>query len=212
MLHAEIAAARRESRPLTLMLCDLDHFKHFNDTYGHVQGDECLKQVGRLLREVCVRPRDIAARYGGEEFALILPNTPRSGSMTFARALGQMLKFLKIRPPGTAEDIPLTLSGGITTCIPDEHTSAESMLMRADEALYAAKTQGRNRAETDLAVRQAALRHCLPIRHLSAPLSRDARIGALSCQPFWADLCRFSRVTGYASSSNAPARLDAGLA
>ncbi|MGM9451634.1 GGDEF domain-containing protein, partial [Klebsiella sp. K47] len=61
MLHAEIAAARRESRPLTLMLCDLDHFKHFNDTYGHVQGDECLKQVGRLLREVCVRPRDIAA-------------------------------------------------------------------------------------------------------------------------------------------------------
>ena len=145
MLHAEIAAARRESRPLTLMLCDLDHFKHFNDTYGHVQGDECLKQVGRLLREVCVRPRDIAARYGGEEFAMILPNTPRSGSMTFARALGQMLKFLKIRPPGAAEDIPLTLSGGITTCIPDEHTSAESMLMRADEALYAAKSQGRNR-------------------------------------------------------------------
>lgn len=145
MLHAEIAAARRESRPLTLMLCDLDHFKHFNDNYGHVQGDECLKQVGRLLREVCVRPRDIAARYGGEEFALILPNTPRSGSMTFARALGQMLKFLKVRPPGTAEDIPLTLSGGITTCIPDEHTSAESMLMRADEALYAAKSQGRNR-------------------------------------------------------------------
>lgn len=145
MLHAEIAAAKREGKPLTLMLCDLDHFKRFNDTYGHVQGDECLKQVGRLLREVCVRPRDIAARYGGEEFALILPNTPRSGAMTFARALGQMLEFLKIRPAGTPDEILLTLSGGITTCIPDENTSAESMLMRADEALYAAKSQGRNR-------------------------------------------------------------------
>ena len=86
MLHAEISAARREGKPLTLMLCDLDHFKRFNDTYGHMQGDECLKRVGHLLREVCVRPRDIAARYGGEEFALILPNTPRSGAMTFARA------------------------------------------------------------------------------------------------------------------------------
>ena len=145
MLHAEISAARREGKPLTLMLCDLDHFKRFNDTYGHIQGDECLRQVGRLLREVCVRPRDIAARYGGEEFALVLPNTPRSGSMTFARALGQMLKFLKIRPAGSDEEILLTLSGGITTCIPDENTSAESMLMRADEALYAAKSQGRNR-------------------------------------------------------------------
>ena len=145
MLHAEISAAQREGKPLTLMLCDLDHFKQFNDTYGHVQGDECLKQVGRLLREVCVRPRDIAARYGGEEFALSLPNTPRSGAMTFARALGQMLKFLKIRPPGASEELLLTLSGGITTCIPDAHTSPESMLMRADEALYAAKSQGRNR-------------------------------------------------------------------
>lgn len=145
MLHAEIAAARREGKPLTLMLCDLDHFKQFNDTYGHVQGDECLKHVGRLLREVCVRPRDVAARYGGEEFALILPNTPRSGAMTFARALGQMLKSLKVRPPNAPGELQLTLSGGITTCIPDEHTSAETMLMRADEALYAAKSQGRNR-------------------------------------------------------------------
>ncbi|GGH58262.1 diguanylate cyclase response regulator [Comamonas phosphati] len=145
ILHTEIAAARREGKPLTLMLCDLDHFKKFNDTYGHVQGDECLKHVGRLLREVCMRPRDIAARYGGEEFALILPNTPRSGAMTFARALGQMLKSLKIRPPNAPGDLQLTLSGGITTCIPDENTSAETMLMRADEALYAAKTHGRNR-------------------------------------------------------------------
>ena len=145
MLHAEISAAQREGKPLTLMLCDLDHFKQFNDTYGHVQGDECLKHVGRLLREVCVRPRDVAARYGGEEFALVLPGTPRSGAMTFARALGQMLHRMRIRPPDAPENWSMTLSGGITTCIPDEHTSAESMLMRADQAMYAAKAQGRNR-------------------------------------------------------------------
>jgi len=145
ILHQELVAARRECTPLTLMLCDLDHFKRYNDTVGHVQGDRCLQQVGTLLREVCVRPRDMAARYGGEEFALILPNTPRSGAMTFARALGQLLKTRAIPHPDSPLGRLLTLSGGITTCMPDESTSAETMLMRADQALYAAKEQGRDR-------------------------------------------------------------------
>lgn len=145
ILHSEILAARREGTPLTLMLCDLDHFKRYNDSRGHVQGDACLKEVSRVLREVCLRPRDVASRYGGEEFALILPNTPRSGAMTFARALGQMLKLRSIAHPDSPLGQTLTLSGGITTCIPDEATSAEAMLIRADEALYAAKAQGRNR-------------------------------------------------------------------
>ncbi|EER61316.1 response regulator receiver modulated diguanylate cyclase [Acidovorax delafieldii 2AN] len=79
ILHNEILAARRDGTPLTLMLCDLDHFKLYNDASGHVQGDACLKEVGRVLREVCVRPRDVAFRYGGEEFALILPQTPARG-------------------------------------------------------------------------------------------------------------------------------------
>jgi len=144
MLHAEILAARRDGAPLTLMLCDLDHFKRYNDTLGHVQGDECLRTVGRVLHEVCVRPRDVAARYGGEEFALILPSTPRSGAMTFARALGRLLKARTITHPDSPLGQVLTLSGGITTCVPDDSTSAESMLMRADEALYAAKAQGRD--------------------------------------------------------------------
>ncbi len=145
ILHNEILAGRRERTPLTLMLCDLDYFKRYNDTLGHMQGDECLKTVSRLLHEVCVRPRDVATRYGGEEFALILPNTPRSGAMTFARALNQMLKVRAFHHPDTPLGQTLTLSGGITTCIPDASTSAEGMLMRADEALYAAKAQGRNR-------------------------------------------------------------------
>ena len=118
LLHSEIVAARRDGTPLTLMLCDLDHFKLFNDASGHVQGDACLKEVGRLLREVCVRPRDVASRYGGEEFALILPNTPRSGAMTFARALGQLLKVRAIAHADSPLGDTLTLSGGITTCVP----------------------------------------------------------------------------------------------
>ncbi|NMM77106.1 diguanylate cyclase domain-containing protein [Acidovorax sp. SRB_24] len=145
ILHSEILAARRDGTPLTLMLCDLDHFKLYNDASGHVQGDICLREVGRLLREVCVRPRDVASRYGGEEFALILPNTPRSGAMTFARALGQLLRVRAIAHPDSPLGAVLTLSGGITTCLPDDNTSAESMIMRADQALYAAKAQGRDR-------------------------------------------------------------------
>ena len=144
ILHSEILAARRDGTPLTLMLCDLDHFKRYNDTLGHVQGDACLKEVSRVLREVCVRPRDVASRYGGEEFALILPGTPRSGAMTFARALGKVLESRAIAHPDTPGGL-LTISGGITTCIPDDSTSAETMVMRADQALYAAKAQGRNR-------------------------------------------------------------------
>ncbi|GKS75685.1 diguanylate cyclase [Acidovorax sp. SUPP950] len=145
ILHNEIAAARREGEPLTLMLCDLDHFKRYNDSAGHLQGDACLKDVSRLLRDVCTRPRDVAARYGGEEFALILPGTPRSGAMTFARALGKLLSVRALPHPNSPLGPTLTLSGGITTCVPDEGTSAEAMLMRADQALYAAKAQGRAR-------------------------------------------------------------------
>ncbi|WP_406624795.1 diguanylate cyclase domain-containing protein [Acidovorax sp. SDU_ACID1] len=145
ILHSEILAARRDGTPLTLMLCDLDHFKRYNDSLGHVQGDTCLKEVSRVLREVCVRPRDVASRYGGEEFALILPGTPRSGAMTFARALGKVLQSRAIPHPGSPEGSVLTISGGITTCVPDDSTSAETMVMRADQALYAAKAQGRNR-------------------------------------------------------------------
>lgn len=145
VLQSEIDAARREQLPLTLMLCDLDHFKRLNDAAGHVQGDLCLREIGRLFKEVCVRPRDVASRYGGEEFALILPNTPRSGAMTFARAMSHVLRQRGLAHPDSPLGSLLTLSGGITTCIPDASSTTESMVMRADQALYAAKAQGRDR-------------------------------------------------------------------
>lgn len=145
LLHAEIGAARREQQPLTLVFCDLDAFKPYNDTLGHVQGDDCLRRIGALLREACHRPRDRATRYGGEEFALILPNTPKSGAMTFARAIRRMLAGVALPHPASPVGALVTLTGGITTCIPDAQTTAEGMVMRADQALYAAKAQGRDR-------------------------------------------------------------------
>lgn len=145
ILYTEIRQARRDKRPLTLMLCDIDHFKRYNDRLGHVEGDEALQKIAGLLRGVCKRPSDTAARYGGEEFALILPDTPKSGAMTFARACAQMLRSLQLPHPDSPTSAQMTLSGGITSCIPDDSTSPEGMIMRADEALYAAKAQGRDR-------------------------------------------------------------------
>ncbi|KQU67949.1 MULTISPECIES: diguanylate cyclase domain-containing protein [unclassified Rhizobacter] len=145
LLHAEIGAARREQQPLTLVFCDLDAFKPYNDTLGHVQGDDCLRRIGALLRDACHRPRDRATRYGGEEFALILPNTPKSGAMTFARAVRRMLAGVALPHPASPVGALVTLTGGITTCVPDAETTAEGMVVRADQALYAAKAQGRDR-------------------------------------------------------------------
>lgn len=145
LLYTEIRQARRDNKPLTLMLCDIDHFKLYNDSLGHVEGDLCLQKISAMLSTICKRPSDVAARYGGEEFALILPDTPKSGAMTFARACAKMLHSLKLAHPGSPTEPWVTISGGITTCLPDDATSPEGMLMRADEALYAAKAQGRNR-------------------------------------------------------------------
>jgi diguanylate cyclase (GGDEF)-like protein len=141
----ELATARRTQVPVTLMLCDLDHFKLYNDSLGHAAGDECLRQVGEIIRQMCRRPGDQAVRYGGEEFALLLPDTPKSGAMTLARAMQRVFARVALPHPASSVAPHITMSGGITTCIPDEHTTFESILTRADEALYVAKAKGRNR-------------------------------------------------------------------
>ncbi len=144
-LHQEIAACRREGQALSVALLDVDHFKRFNDAAGHLAGDQALQQVGKLLSDACLRPRDLAGRYGGEEFALILPLTPLSGAMTYARGLLRLLAQMQIAHPDSPVGPWLTLSGGITTCVPDDNTTAEGMLLRADDALYQAKAKGRGR-------------------------------------------------------------------
>ena len=144
VLHEQIRLARRESKPLTLMMCDIDFFKQYNDNLGHPEGDKCLQAVANMLARTCQRPGDLACRLGGEEFALILPNTPRSGAMMFARALTELLASGKLPHPASPVSPYVTVSGGITTCVPDESTTSMGMVTRADEALYAAKALGRN--------------------------------------------------------------------
>jgi diguanylate cyclase (GGDEF)-like protein len=145
VLHTELALARRDQMPLTLILCDVDHFKRYNDRAGHLAGDTCLRRIGELFRSVCVRPGDVACRYGGEEFALVLPRTPKSGAITFARACLRVLQTLAVPHPDSPLGPWVTVSGGITTAVPTADTHVDHLIQRADEALYAAKSKGRNR-------------------------------------------------------------------
>ncbi|MBS0448829.1 MAG: diguanylate cyclase [Proteobacteria bacterium] len=143
--NAAIALARRNRTPLTLILCDIDYFKPYNDSVGHAAGDRCLGEVGRLMAQMCRRPGDEVARYGGEEFALILPETPKSGAMTLARAMQRVFEAAGLPHPASPIAPHVTISGGITTCVPDDATTMEGMLTRADGALYVAKSKGRKR-------------------------------------------------------------------
>ncbi|WP_290871505.1 diguanylate cyclase [Aquabacterium sp.] len=140
-----LAYARREHKPLTLMLCDVDFFKRYNDRLGHLEGDTCLRHIGQILKQVCRRPLDYAARYGGEEFALLLPGTQGDGGLTFALALQHHMARDSLYHPDSAVAGHVTLSGGLVSLAPDEACSAAELLRRAEEALVAAKSRGRNR-------------------------------------------------------------------
>lgn len=160
-----LAYARREHKPLTLMLCDVDFFKRYNDRLGHLEGDTCLRHIGQILKQVCRRPLDYAARYGGEEFALLLPGTQGDGGLTFALALQHHMARDGLYHPDSAVAGHVTLSGGLVSVGPDELCSAAELLRRAEEALSAAKSRGRNRfvnlqsgADTGQLDRQRAVR------------------------------------------------------
>jgi two-component system chemotaxis family response regulator WspR len=136
---------QRERAPLSLLMCDIDFFKHFNDSYGHPAGDLCLKRAAAVLTEHLRRPADLVARYGGEEFAIILPDTDGAGAMTVARACVQTLQQLGIENR-EAEFGVVTLSIGVATMVPAKPFTAEDLIAAADQALYAAKRSGRNKA------------------------------------------------------------------
>lgn len=133
----------REGRPLTLVLCDIDEFKHYNDTYGHPEGDGCLRQVAALLAAALKRPADLVARYGGEEFALVLPNTHRAGAEALIQMMQQDLKTAAIAHDQVATGY-LTLSFGMATVIPTPDGNPAELVKAADDALYQAKRAGRN--------------------------------------------------------------------
>ena len=145
LLLREISNARRDRRPLSLLLGDIDHFKAFNDTYGHVAGDDCLRRVGAALRDCCHRGTDVAARYGGEEFAFILPDTPEAGAHAVATSVLHAVQALGIEHGHSSAASYVTMSMGLHTIIPEDSTTASAIIARADEALYDAKRAGRNR-------------------------------------------------------------------
>lgn len=147
MAH-QIADARRRGEPFSLMLCDVDFFKSYNDQYGHLAGDECLRRIARVLDGCCRRGTDLAARYGGEEFALVLPGTVAAGAEIVAQRARQDLAALSIPHSASQPFGVVTLSAGIGVFALESDQVPESLIARADEALYRAKETGRDRAVT----------------------------------------------------------------
>ena len=144
-LALETARASRSGAPLSLVMFDVDFFKRYNDTYGHVAGDECLRKVARALRDSLGRPSDLAARYGGEEFVALLPDTKASGARLVAERIRAAIMALEIAHAGNGTGI-VTISAGVYTLTdggagPDASTQ---LVERADALLYQAKQSGRN--------------------------------------------------------------------
>jgi len=142
-LQNEWQRGQRTKTPLSMLLCDVDHFKLYNDEYGHQAGDLCLKKVAAVLTEQLKRPADLVARYGGEEFAVVLPETDLSGALKLADACREKLAALAIEHSGANIGV-VTMSVGVASLVPAPEFSAEDLINRADKALYAAKAAGRN--------------------------------------------------------------------
>lgn len=146
-LETEWKRAVRESYPLSLIMIDIDHFKLFNDNYGHGQGDECLKKVARELSNTAKRPADFVARYGGEEFVSVLPNTAIKQAGEFAELLRCNIEKLHIPHEFSPSGNRVTISLGSATIIPTVNKSYDFLINSADKALYTAKSNGRNQSE-----------------------------------------------------------------
>ena len=135
---------QRRQEPLSLILCDVDYFKQYNDTYGHLAGNQCLKAIAGVLSELAHRSSDLAARYGGEEFILLLPGLNDEKTRLLAQQIQQRIALLDI-PHSTSKVAPIvTVSIGIATITPSSHLQPQQLFEQADKALYRAKSKGRN--------------------------------------------------------------------
>jgi two-component system chemotaxis family response regulator WspR len=144
--HMEWQRGRRQRTQLSLLLCDVDHFKLYNDHLGHPAGDLCLKKTAAVLTGQLKRPADLAARYGGEEFAVLLPDTDLAGALRVGAACRAGLEQLALPHPGAPRGV-VTMSMGVACIVPGEDDTLEDLIARADAALYEAKGNGRNRVE-----------------------------------------------------------------
>ncbi len=139
----------RAESPLSMLLCDIDFFKTYNDSLGHLAGDECLKQVAMSLKKAIQRPVDFVGRYGGEEFVFLLPNTDLSGAVAVAEKVHQHLLASQIKHGASEVSEYITMSIGIASVIPSQHASPSSLIETSDCRLYSAKEHGRNRSVAD---------------------------------------------------------------
>jgi two-component system chemotaxis family response regulator WspR len=144
VMRIEWQRGQRSHTPLTLLMCDIDNFKMYNDSFGHLAGDLCLKRAAAVMTGHLKRPADLAARFGGEEFAIVLPDTRLEGGTLFANACRAHLEQLAIENPQASGGI-VTMSVGVASVVPSKNESIENLIERADQALYRAKDQGRNR-------------------------------------------------------------------
>ncbi|MDZ7956800.1 MAG: PleD family two-component system response regulator [Aulosira sp. DedQUE10] len=135
----------QEESPLSLILCDIDFFKFYNDKYGHPAGDVCLQKVGAVLSHTAQKNHDLVARYGGEEFAVVMPHTHAFGAVHIAAAMQAGVRNLQITHDGSEVSQYVTLSMGVATMVPTWESSPSDLIVTADKALYQAKAEGRNR-------------------------------------------------------------------
>jgi diguanylate cyclase (GGDEF)-like protein len=144
-LQQEWKRSAREQLPMAVILCDIDHFKLYNDEYGHVAGDKCLKQVAQGIRRSLKRPADFVARYGGEEFAVIMPNTDIEGAIRVAEEIRKAMGTLKIPHVRSEVGAFVSLSMGVSSTLPGRSDGSEAFINEADQLLYQAKETGRDR-------------------------------------------------------------------
>ena len=147
-MEREFRRSQRDRVPLSIIMCDIDHFKQYNDSYGHTQGDLCLKRIAQTIRNSLKRPGDFCARYGGEEFIVILPGTDPVGAMRVAERIRSRVEEMEIAHKKSLPARIVTLSLGVATS-QDTATlvSLEELIQSADKALYKAKDQGRNQVQ-----------------------------------------------------------------
>jgi diguanylate cyclase (GGDEF)-like protein len=145
-LQAEWRRCRRNHMPLAVLMIDIDHFKRYNDHYGHQTGDACLQAVAGALQAAFGRAHDLVARYGGEEFVCLMPECDAAAGQAKAEELRRAVVALGIPHEASPTAGMVTISLGIAAAIPEGDAAAESLLAAADAALYAAKSGGRNRA------------------------------------------------------------------
>lgn len=146
VLQQQFAWSKRNKSPLSLIICDVDFFKNYNDSYGHQQGDQCLSSVGKVLKARMRRPTDLACRYGGEEFTVILPETNLQGGRSVAETIRQAVFDQAIPHAGSKVADRVSLSLGVATYV-GQYRQVQQFIEAADGALYKAKEHGRNRVE-----------------------------------------------------------------